>query len=200
MQFSVLFPLLTTTCVDSPGIYRNCCGYFTTLMSNSAHQGVATCCNVPPININETLCVSGWIFVQIYNYKVSSFVFICFEHTEMYFNWNMAGNRSVLMFWYKLSQYFVSCSSTLTFWLDQNLFHEVSFMAWAERMWAGVQLHHNVSITAHSPLALQTCRKVCFPEINSKETLATLSESHKIFTLRDREIWDICCTSFLKRE
>lgn len=45
----------------------------------------------------------------------------------------------------------VSCSSTS--WLNQSFFHEAPFMASAERMWAGVQLHHKVSITA----LLTTC-------------------------------------------
>lgn len=52
----------------------------------------------------------------------------------------------------------VSCGSTS--WLNQNLSHEAPIMASAERMWAGVQLHHKFSTTAAQlPLALWTFRR-----------------------------------------
>lgn len=59
---------------------------------------------------------------------------------EMHLNWMKAGNRSVVVF--GMNHVNIAVSSNTTSWFNQDLFHEAPFMALAERMWAGVQLHH----------------------------------------------------------
>lgn len=58
----------------------------------------------------------------------------------MHLNRMKAGIRFVVAF--GINQVNTAVGSESTSWLNQNFFHEAAFIALAERMWAGVQLHH----------------------------------------------------------